>query len=100
MESFGNTIYYLIRNRVKDKENSWSLYATLPIYIVLFIGAMIHNEIFIINKWGLNLKTKLYLDSKFEEESLINDNINEDFDEDEPDKKENQILMKGVDEKD
>ena len=99
LESFGNSIYYLIRNRVEGKENSWTLYATLPIYIVLFIGAMIHNEIFIINKWGLNLKTKLYLDSKFEEESLINDNINEDFDEDEPDKKENQILMKGVDEK-
>ena len=61
---------------------------------------MIHNEIFIINKWGLNLKTKLYLDSKFEEESLINDNVNEDIDEDDSNKKENneenKILMDDV----
>ena len=100
LESFGSSIYSIIKNFIEEKENSWSLYATLPIYVVLFIGAMIHNEIFIINKWGLNLKTKLYLDSKFEEESLINDNANEDIDEDDSNKKENneenKILMDDV----
>ena len=61
---------------------------------------MIHNEIFIINKWGFNLKTKLYLDSNFEEESLINDKVNEDIDEDDSKNKEineeNKILMDDV----
>ena len=38
---------------------------------------MIHNEIFIINKWGFNENTKLFLNYKLEEEiriSIIKEN--------------------------
>ena len=32
---------------------------------------MIHNEIFIINKWGLGNNTKLFLDEKEKEEKIL-----------------------------
>ena len=82
-ESFGITIYKLIRDAVRGDKFSWNYCAQLPLYIILFIGAMIHNEIFIINKWELNLKTKLYLDAKFKEENLNSGIILEDNEEEE-----------------
>ena len=42
---------------------------------------MIHNEIFIINKCGLNEKTQLYLDNEFMKESTDNEKIIRDLDE-------------------
>ena len=42
---------------------------------------MIHNEIFIINKCGLNEKTQLYLDNEFRKESTDNEKIIRDLDE-------------------
>ena len=36
---------------------------------------MIHNEVFIINKCGLNENTKLFLDYKFNREKLDNKNL-------------------------
>ena len=64
-------MYTVFRNLNRGREITWSLVLNFPIDLILFIGAMIHNEIFIINKYGLNLKTKLYLDSKFEENKWI-----------------------------
>ena len=72
-ESFGFSIYSLIDYANKGRKLSWSLLVQLPIYIILFVGAMIHNEIIIVNKCELNLKTKLYLDARFEEEKLNSD---------------------------
>ena len=36
---------------------------------------MIHNEIFIINKCGLNEKTLLHLDNEFKEENIDIENV-------------------------
>ena len=67
-------------------------------YIVLFFGAMIHNEIFIINICGLNLKTQLFLNKDFKAEFSSFDSQNEDID-DEEDKgknKEELIMMQEI----
>ena len=66
--SFCNNIYKIIRNSISNKEIGYFYYTNLVFYIILFIGAMIHNEIFIINKWGFNTNTKLFLDYKVNEE--------------------------------
>ena len=41
------------------------------LYAILFLAAMIHNEIFIITKWGLGENTKLFLEEKLKEEKLL-----------------------------
>ena len=41
------------------------------VYLILFITALIHNEIFIINKCGLANNTKLFLDEKVNEENIL-----------------------------
>ena len=52
---------------------------------------MIHNEIFIINKWGFNENTKLFLNYKLDEEKSISIIKENDDDEDEnSDKNEEQ----------
>ena len=70
-----------IKNNI---ENKWNIYIYFLFYIILFIAAMVHNEIFIINKWGFNANTKLFLNYRLDEEktiSIINEN-DEDEDED------------------
>ena len=44
------------------------IYNLATLYIILFIASMIHNEIIIINKCGLNTNTKMFLDIKLNEE--------------------------------
>ena len=104
LESFGFSVYTVIIYSIRGRDITWSLIVNFPICIILFIGAMIHNEIFIINKWGLNLKTKLYLDSKFEEEKLNFDINPEENEEDDPikteEKEDKGILMQDIGEKD
>ena len=75
--SFFYNIFHIIQHIRQNKENKWNIYIYFLFYIILFIGAMIHNEIFIINKWGFNLNTKLFLNFKLDEEiknSLIKEN--------------------------
>ena len=60
---------------LKQGIDVWEITLRIFIYVILFIAAMIHNEIFIITKCGLGENTKLFLDEKVKEEmSLINDN--------------------------
>ena len=57
-----------------DNNNSLPAYDSVTriiIYFVLFIAALIHNEIFIITKCGLGNNTKLFLDEKVKEELLL-----------------------------
>ena len=68
LESFVNLLYYIIRNNIKKKKVFWSDYVNFGLCLFLFIGSMIHNEIFIINKYGLNTKTQLYLNNEFIDE--------------------------------
>ena len=89
LESFVNLLYYIIRNNIKKKKVFWSDYVNFGLCLFLFIGSMIHNEIFIINKYGLNTKTQLYLNNEFNGEvSTIDDLSNKSNDDEQKDKKE------------
>ena len=68
LDSIGLNITEIIRLAVNSRPIGWIYYSIFVVYIFLFIAAMIHNEIFIINKWGLNEKTKFFLDIKLNEE--------------------------------
>lgn len=98
--AFFRNIYNVIKNIINKKENNWIIYVNFLIYIILFIAAMIHNEIIIINKWGFNAKTKLFLDIKLNEEKMISNGniINEDEDdvsENSMDKSKDNNILKG-----
>ena len=82
-ESFAKFGYWLIRNNIKKKKVFWSDYVNFGMCLFLFIGSMIHNEIFIINKYGLNTKTQLYLNSEFKIELSNDDDINSNDNDDE-----------------
>ena len=89
LESFCHMGYKIISNIVSKKKVYWSQYTNLGIYFILFIGSMIHNEIFIINKCELNTKTQLYLNSEFNDEIFNIEDINTDLDDNDlKDKKE------------
>ena len=97
--AFFRNIYNVIKNHINKKESNWIVYVNFLIYIILFIAAMIHNEIIIINKWGFNAKTKLFLDIKLDEEKLNSDEniINDDEDdesENSGDKSKDSIIIK------
>ena len=68
LKSFFNNIYIIILNFINHKSNKYYQFINLFFYIILFIGAMIHNEIIIINKWGFSKNTKMFLDMELEEE--------------------------------
>ena len=74
-------------NLKNNKENKWNNYIYFLFYIILFIGAMIHNEISIINKCGFNANTKLFLNYRLDEEKSIS--IIEENDENEDEDSEN-----------
>jgi len=81
IEDIGYYISFLItgkEDRYKSLQKA-DLAARIIIYVILFIGVMIHNEIFIINLCGLNLYTKLYLDKKFRQEELLSITDNEEI---------------------
>ena len=71
--SFLNNIFKIIKNKVIGREIEYFVYLNFAIYIILFIAAMIHNEIFIINRCGLNSNTKLFLDYKLDQEKKENE---------------------------
>ena len=95
LESFGLSLSNIIKLAIKHGHIIWDDYAMFGVYIILFIAAMIHNEIFIINKWGLNEKTKYFLDIKLDEEKknqyLLSKEENEDDEEDNIEK--NNLLL-------
>ena len=66
LKPFYNVIKYLI----KGDKVYWYQYINFFIFLFVIIGSMIHNEIFIINKWGLNEKTKLFLNKEFTSENI------------------------------
>ena len=69
-------IYYMFRYIFMGEEVYWNRIVFFVIFLIVIIGSMIHNEIFIINKWGLNKKTKLFLNKEFNEENLDVQTIN------------------------
>ena len=68
LESLGFEIYGIITELISGTDIDWLSYINFFVYIILFIGAMIHNEIIIINFWGLNNFTKLQMNQEFQKE--------------------------------
>lgn len=91
LESLGFAIYDIITKLISGKEIDWLSYINFVVYIILFIGAMIHNEIIIINRCGLSKNTKMFLnielDGEVEDSQLPID--------DESSKFENQATING-----
>ena len=81
LESFSEIGYKIIRDNITKNYVSWGNYVNFGVYFILFIGTMIHNEIFIINKWELNKKTKLFLNNEFNIENKDIEDIINNFEE-------------------
>ena len=81
IEDIGYYISFLITGEEGDYQplQKADLAVRIIIYVILFIGVMIHNEIFIINLCGLNLQTKLYLDKMVKQEELLSNTNNEEI---------------------
>ena len=81
LEKLAEDIYSIIKENSFGLIIYWTRYVNLGINLIVFIGTMIHNEIFIINKCGLNEKTQLYLNNEFKKENINNEKIISDSDE-------------------
>ena len=89
LESFAHMGYKIISKNVKGLDIYWNQYANLGIYVILLIGSMIHNEILVINKWGLNTKIQKSLNNEFINEIDSDMDLNEECEnDDEKEKKE------------
>ena len=73
IEKISYLIAYIINYSTNEEGDYelWLIFIRIFIYIILFIAALIHNEIFIITKWGLGESTKLFMDEKVKEEILL-----------------------------
>ena len=60
----------ILSNEINTDSWSWEIIVRLILYLILFIGVMIHNEIIIINICGLGSFTKYFLDIE-----VINEDI-------------------------
>ena len=66
--------------RIYDNEIiSWKTYLRIVLYIISFIGVMIHNEIVVINICNLGSDTKYFLDKKVKSEELYSSSDNPDI---------------------
>ena len=68
-------IIYFIIDKIENKEDNnnimgWDLYPRVILYLILFIGVMIHNEIIIINVCDLGSHTKYFFDLKVISEEI------------------------------
>ena len=73
LENIGYLISFIINYSINEEEGYKLLiiFIRIFIHIILFIAALIHNEIFIITKCGLGERTKLFMDEKEKEEMLL-----------------------------
>ena len=66
--------------RIYDNEIiSWKTYLRIVLYIISFIGVMIHNEIVVINICNLGSDTKYFLDKKVKSGELYSSSDNPDI---------------------
>jgi len=70
-----NEICYFIVELIVGGYNynimGWDLYFRIFLYVISFIGVLIHNEIIIINICNLGSDTKYFLDLKVESEEIF-----------------------------
>ena len=58
---------------------SWELAIRIILYIIVTFGIMVHNEILIVNIFGLSLYTKYFLEIKLKNEELYSSTDNPDI---------------------
>ena len=98
LKPFFKNIYNIFKYMIKGEKVYWNQYANFFIFLLVIIGSMVHNEILIINKWGLNKKTKLFLNKEFNDESSDDEFIDNiytinDFDENDEKKEDDHIEL-------
>ena len=57
--------------KTEYKIMGWDLYVRIALYVISFIGIMIHNEIVVINLCNLGSDTKYFLDIKVQKEEIF-----------------------------
>ena len=71
---FNESCYFIVELIVGDDDYTimgWDLYFRIFLYVISFIGVLIHNEIIIINICDLGSDTKYFLDLKVESEEIF-----------------------------
>ena len=98
-EALSGTIYKIIKDYINKNNTDYFNYFNFIIYIILFIGAMIYNEILIIKIWGLNEKTKLFLRYECNDERKYSEDLDDEYNLDDNDntkKDDNMIQLNDV----
>ena len=67
-EEICNFVADLIGGHSKFKDMKWHKYIRIVLYVISFIGVMLHNEIVVINICGLGSDTKYFLDMMVKED--------------------------------
>jgi len=67
---FHETFFFILDEIFEPGENDWDIYLRIALYVISFIGVILHNEIVVINICNLGSDTKYFLDEKFKHEEL------------------------------
>jgi len=75
-----NEICYLIVDIIYSENDfkimGWDIYVRIFLYVISFLGVLIHNEIVVINICNLGSDTKYFLDLKLKNEELFSNTDN------------------------
>ena len=67
---FHETFFFILDEIFEPGGNDWDIYLRIGLYVISFIGVILHNEIVVINICNLGSDTKYFLDEKFKHEEL------------------------------
>ena len=67
---FHETFFFILDEIYEPGGNDWDIYLRIALYVISFIGVILHNEIVVINICNLGSDTKYFLDEKFKHEEL------------------------------
>ena len=70
---------FIIEQIYQDEKIVWETYVRIALYIISFIGVMIHNEVIVINICNLGSDTKYFLDKIVKSEELYSSSNNPDI---------------------
>ena len=70
---------FIIEQIYQDEKIVWETYVRFALYIISFIGVMIHNEVIVINICNLGSDTKYFLDKIVKSEELYSSSNNPDI---------------------
>ena len=67
---FHETFFFILDEIFEPGGNDWDIYLRIALYVISFIGVILHNEIVVINICNLGSDTKYFLDERFKHEEL------------------------------